>query len=170
MRRTAFTLLELLAVIPLLIAAGLIFGVLFTEMVRQVPQLASATHTNGQIQTVLARMQRDFDSASALLASANDEAAGETRLWLAEGTHLVRWQVQAGQVSRDEYATAPEAKHLGQTQWSLARAKLRFEQLPAGDVAVHSAVEYRTSNKTQDKLVNTHLFRPSALPGHREEP
>ena len=171
MRRSGFTLLELLAVLPLLAAASLVFGLLFNEMILDVPRMQTAAFTSGDIQAVLTRMQRDFDLAKALPPAMNGQSADETLLWLTTDGGVLRWQVKDGQVSRDEYAAGPDRKHLHQTQWPLRQAKVRFERLPdAQAVAVHSAAQYHTMGQVQDRLVNTHVFCIAGLGGHREQP
>jgi prepilin-type N-terminal cleavage/methylation domain-containing protein len=171
MRRSGFTLLELMVVLPVMAAAALIFRQLLTQMVRDVPRQADVASTSGDIQTILARMQRDFDAAGSLPPSLDGQGADETRFWLTTDGRVLRWQVKDGQLSRDEYAAGADRKHLHQTQWPLRQAKLRFERLPdGGAVAVHSAVTYRSMGRAMDKLVNAHVFAISGLPGHREQP
>jgi type II secretory pathway component PulJ len=171
MRRSGFTLLELMTVLPLMAATALIFGLLLTEMVIDVPEMETVTFAGGDIQTVLTRMQRDFDMAGSLPPFVNGQSADETLLWLATDGRVLRWQVKDGQITRDEYDAGADGKHLHQTQWSPRRAKLQFERLPdAQGVAVHSAVEYRTLGHAGDRLVNTRVLRIASLPGHREQP
>lgn len=171
MRRSAFTLVELMVVLPVMAAAALIFGLLLTEMVRDVPRQADVAYASGDIQTVLARMQRDFDAAESLPSSRNGQGADEALFWLTTAGRTLRWQVKDGQISRDEYDAGADRRALHQTQWPLRQAKLRFEHLPdGGAVAVHSAAEYRSMGRVMDKLASTRVFRIGAMPGHREQP
>lgn len=176
-RRKGTTLLELLAVIPLLLIIGMISDTLFTPMVQGIPKLQRVSWENECVRNMLKSIQADVEIATALPRSHGQKMAGPTLLLIRQGETVLAYQVKDGKVIREILSpenisvASSRKKNVAET-WNLPAAKIQFSIWPktsgqqAYAVDVQTAVEYRERNYSKDKFANTHVyFLPDANGG-----
>lgn len=174
--RGGSTLVELIAVLPILVAIGVISASLFHSMVLDVPRLQRLSNENGQVCRMLERLQRDVDAARALPKAAADRAAGQRLLLLQMTDRVVCYRLAEGRGLRERLSpgAADQPPAWRETEsWSLPNARVTFrrrEDSPGiAAVEVRTAIEYQAQTGTQSKLAGTRVFFLSALPGRRVE-
>ena len=171
--RRGMSLIELLAVLPMLLAVMLVFSGLFYTSLEDVPKLQQVANVNGVLSHMLERLQRDVDEAESLPESASGKTAGEKLLLIRSPSGVIYYEVKAGEIIREDL-TAEAARETKRTYtWPVPGAKVSFRKWQSSGspyaVEVRHAVEYSKQKYSEDKLANTRVFYLASIPGQREE-
>ncbi|MBN1554413.1 MAG: hypothetical protein JXA11_06685 [Phycisphaerae bacterium] len=168
MKRPAFTLIEVLVVIPVILAAGLLITTLSPVAIRDVPHLSQTLSRQRQIQKFLARLQDDVDAAAALPANIGKETCSSHKLFLQTPDGALVYEVRDGQIIRTQ-RTGPKA---GDTfEWDIPEAKVKFQRWTrdrkAYAVDIHTALVVTKHGQVQECFENHHVFFLHVLPRGR---
>lgn len=116
--RRGFVLIEMLAVLALLAAFGIVSAKLFTSLMRQMRTTAAAQSVAGRLDSALSTLRTDVWSATQLQAQ-------DTTLILTTGAHTVTWLADdKGNLSRTETGAAPVTSDT--RRWDNLPARLSF--------------------------------------------
>ncbi len=171
--RRGTSLIELLVLVAVLGTVTLLFGITLRTTVGDVPRLQGVAQASRVVSGMLERLQGDIDAAKSLPESHTGKAAGETLLFIELPEAMVSYEVGEGEIVRKELrAEASDAAGQSYT-WPVGKAKVSFHRWESSGFAyaveVRRAVEYRRQDKTEDKLVNAHVFYLANMPGRREK-
>jgi type II secretory pathway pseudopilin PulG len=169
-KRHGFTLLELLAVIPMLAAISLVVGILFVPVVSEVPKMQNVVNQQSGITDMLRSIESDVDLAKALPDSYAGKLFTEKQLLIELSSEIICYSVSNGEILR--FKLKADGKSDKTENWDLPDAKVSFSRMREGKdsyaVEVHTAVVYSNKGQKENKLANTHVFFLSAVPGKLE--
>lgn len=172
MKRRGFTLTELLVMLPLIVAAGLLFSLLLPATIRHVPRLSQTLSRQRQIQHFLVRLREDVDAATEIPAQMASEKSGSQTLLLQTPAGALAYELRDGKVIRRQL-TGPTA---GETfEWDIPEATIEFQRWTRdkGDktayaVDVHTALTIRREGRTRNFFENHHVLFLHAMPPERK--
>ena len=168
-----FTLLEIIAVLPLMVLVGAIVAGVFPVLVRDVPRVQETVNVRVRLGHMLGRLQKDVDAAGSLPESAAGRSAGEGLLLLQLPDAVVCYEVGRGSVTRSRLSEDANGQPIETDAWSVPSARVSFNRWPRSGrcraVEVHTAVEHTMHGQTREKLAKTHLFHLAVLPGRRAQ-
>ena len=171
--RRGISLIEILAAIPILMAVMLVFSGLFYASLEDVPKLQQVAHTNGVLSHMIQRLQQDVDAAESLPKSAFGTNANETLLLLRLSDGTVSYEIQDGEIIREELASDRDRQEKASSRWPVPGAKVSFHRWQSSGgayaIEVRRAVEYTKQGHSEEKLVNSHVLYLDNMPGHREK-
>ena len=171
--RRGMAIIEMVAMIPILMAVMLLFSGLFYASLEDVPKLQQVAHTNSVLSHMIQRLQQDIDAAESLPKSAFGRNADETLLLLKLSDGTVSYEIQDGEIIREELASGRGRQEKKGYRWPVPGAKVSFyrRQNSSGDYAVEvrRAVEYTKQGHSEEKLVNSHVLYLDSISGHREK-
>ena len=169
--RRGMSLIEILAVIPMLLAVMLVFSGLFYASLDDVPKLQQVAHTNGVLSHMIQRLQQDIDAAKSLPKSAFGRNADGTLLLLRLSDGTVSYKIQDGEIIREELTSGSDRQERKSYRWPAPGAKVIFHRWKdsggAYAVEVRRAVEYTKQGHSVEKLVNSHVLYLDSMSGHR---
>jgi hypothetical protein len=165
MKRRGLTLVELLATLPLIAAAGLVFSWLFVPLVLDVPRLQKAVSQERSVQDLLKHIQADIDAAVELPDKAHDLTAGKHILIIRTAEGAVSYKVENGVVMRMSLGKSDKTD--GES-WKIPGLVLRFQSLSRNGnvyaVDVYTAIKINIDQKSEEFLSNRHVFFLNTLP------
>jgi type II secretory pathway pseudopilin PulG len=167
MKRSAFTLTELLVVIPVIVAAWLLFSILVPTTIRDIPHLAQTLSRHRHIRNFLTHLQNDVDTATQLPARVDSLAAGDQTLLLQTLGGVLAYEVRDGKVIRKSPAGASAKETI---EWELPGALVEFHRWTrdknnqAYAVDVHTAQTVKREGITIERFENHHVFFLHAMP------
>lgn len=163
--RHGVSLLELLAIIPLIVAFWVIFSALFPALVSDVPAAQRTIITEGQVAGLVRHIRQDMDAATALPASADGRQANAKTLLIQTRQGVICYEAVEGGWTRANLS-APTAA-LPQT-WPLSKAVVAWQAAPdAGTLEVRTAVKVKIRGRPVERLANSYLFFINAAKGYR---
>lgn len=168
MKRSGFSLIEILVVIPLIIAAWLLISVLAPATIRDVPRLSQTLSRHRHVQHFLARLQQDTDAATQLPERIGSEAVDSQKILLQTPGGALAYEVRDGKVIR-KTLTGPSK---GETiEWELPEALVEFHRWVRDEnayaVDVHTALIEKRQGQTLERFENHHVFFLHAMPPER---
>lgn len=168
MKRPAFSLTEVLVVLPLIAVAGLMIALLLPATVRDVPRLQKTLSRQRHIQNFLHHLQEDVDTATALPARIGSIATGPDTLLLQTPNGPLAYQVRDGKVTRTKLANPSADETL---EWDIPDGTVEFRRWMRDDgdktayaVDVHTALTIRHEERTLECFENHHVFFLHAMP------
>ena len=171
--RRGMSLIEMLAVLPMLLAVMLVFSELFYTFFEDVPKLQQVANVNGVLSHMLQRLQRDVDEAASLPESASGKIAGEKLLLIRSPSGVICYEIKSGEIIREDLMAKAARETKRTYTWPVPGAKVSFHRWQSSGstyaVEVCHAVEYSKQKYTEDKLANSQVFYLASMPGHREE-
>ena len=171
--RRGMSLIEVLALIPMLLAVMLVYSGLFYASLDDVPKLQQVAHVNGVLSHMLQRLQQDMDAAESLPKSASGRTAGEKLLLIRLASGVICYEVSDGEITREELPDGGNRQTKRPQKWTVPEAKVSFHRWQSSGsayaVEVRRAVEYRKQEYSEDKLVNRHVLYLASMPGSREK-
>jgi len=174
MTRRGMTLVETLAVIPMMAAVAALFTSLFAPLVREVPKLQRTVQVSQGIQHMLRYLRRDIDSAVGLPRQVGELSAGDSLLLVRLPDRTVCYRVEQERVVCTNVGADGREAARPRNDWSLPKARISFSLWPADGpayaVEVRSAVACATQGHTYDKLANSHVFFLGTLGGQGGRP
>jgi len=174
MKRRGVSLIEVIAVLPLLATASLVFTMLFSTLILEVPRQQKAAQIGAGLSSMLHRMRRDVEVARSLPDTHAGLTASEKLLLMELPDGVVCYRpVGCGLVRSDVSAGTEVGARSGEDE-SAPRAKVSFRRWRRGGqayaVEVHTAVEFAVKGQPESRLVNSHVLFLSSLPDRRETP
>ena len=167
------SLIEVLAVLPMLLAVIVVYSGLFYASLDDVPKLQQVAHVNGILSHMLQRLQQDMDAAESFPKSASGRTAGEELLLIRLASGVICYEVGDGEIIREELPDGGNRQTKRTYNWPVPGAKVSFHKWQSSGstyaVEVRRAVEYRKQEYTEDKLANGHVFYLASMPGSREK-
>ena len=171
--RRGFSLIEMVGVLPILIAVMVVFSAVFYASLDDVPKLQQVAHTNSVLSHMMARLTQDVDAAESLPESAFGQTANERMLLLKIDGGTVAYKIQDDEIVREELASGRNKQEKRDYRWRVPEAKVSFHRwVSSGSayaVEVRRAVQYHKQDQTEEKLVNRHVLYPSSIAGYREK-
>jgi len=165
MKQRGFTLVEMLVMLPVIVAAGALFTFILPVAVRDVPRLQQTLSYHRQIQGFLTRLQADVDSASLLPAQIGSATAGESILLLQTPDGALAYELHDGKMIRKSLAGASTADT---TEWYVPGAAIEFHPWTRDNktyaVDVHTVLSIQREGKTVERFENHHVFFLHAMP------
>ncbi len=159
MNRRGFSLIELVALLPMLAAVAVVLSAMFPTLVRDVPRLQEVTQTDAAMMHMLGQMQRDVDAAVGLAVSSENPKLFLIR----QPSREIVYRVEHDRVAREvrppgkDKTRKPEIK-----AWDTPGANISFLPLRQGNktyaVAVQTAVKYHIRSTQMEKLANCRVF------------
>ncbi len=180
MNRRGVTLLELLAMLPLLAAASLLSARLGMAVVQDIPRASRAMGTHDVLLNMIDSLQQDVDAAASLPESIGGRKTGEKLLVLQFPDGMVSYEGGPDEVIRRKYqAGSGDAQDVGAMtsevidSWSLPNAKVSFQRRMLTDsayaVEVHTSVQIFMEGAAQERFVSSRLLCLNAMPAALEE-
>lgn len=180
MNRRGVTLLELLAMLPLLAAASLLSARLGVVVVQDIPRASRAMGTHDVLLNMIDSLQRDVDAAASLPGSLGGRKTDEKLLVLELPDGMVSYEVGQDKVICRKYQTASgDVQDVGAMtskvidSWSLPNANVSFQRRMLTDsayaVEVHTSVQVFMSGAPHERFVASRLLCLNAMPAAREE-
>lgn len=163
-RRRGVTLVELLTIIPMLLAVMAIIATLTPTLTKDIPALGRAVQTQRQLTGVFQRIERDVDSAVSLPDSAGGKQAGPATLLLQTPRAVICYEFADGRLTRFELS----AQALPPQVWQMPNAAVVWKRGSEG--AAPTAVEMRTAVRMNigcrnvERLAISHVYFLHALP------
>ncbi len=171
--RRGTSLIELVGLLAVLGAVTLLFGITLQTTVGEVPKLQGVAQASRVVSGMLERLRGDIDAAKSLPESHTGKVAGEKLLLIELPEAIVSYKVGKGEIVRKELRTEASDAAGQSYNWPVGKAKVSFHRWESSGFAyaveVRRAVEYRRQDKTEDKLVNAHVFYLASMPGKREK-
>ena len=172
--RRGVTLIELVAVLPILTIVALLLSRLFPVLVWDVPQMRRTVQTHSTVESVLRQLRGDVEAAEALPDAFSGQTAGDRLLLIRRPTCVVSYQIVDKEIVRRlwQHGADPPAK--ATHTWPRDKAEICFRRWMAGDkayaVEVQSSVRATRHGQTLYKLATAAVLYPGALAGRRERP
>jgi len=158
-------LVEMLVVLPVIVAVGALFTFILPVAIRDVPRLQQTLSYQRQIQNFLSRLQADVDSASQLPAQVSSTTDGESILLLQTPDGTLAYELHDGKVIRKPLAGASTADT---TEWYVPGATIEFHPWTRDNktyaVDVHTTLSIQREGKTIERFDNHHVFFLHAMP------
>ena len=163
--RKGTTLIEILVLLPLMMAFMVVMGSIFPQLMRETPKIQRAVQTHRGLTHVLRRLQDDTDSAESFLESFGDLVAGEERLLIRLPDRVICYEVSKDTIVQSEILS-PSEKARQTNAWSLRGVRMRFALRRKNGapyaVEVRTSVQYEGRGRILEKLANTHVLFPHA--------
>lgn len=170
--RRGMTLVELLALFPVLVAVLIISGMAYPTLIRDPGKIQQAVQTNRGLGHMVRTIRQDVDAAESLPSAAGEKLAGQTTLLLRMADHVVCYQADEDGVARMELSD--RAGRQVANRWTLPNSEVRFERLQRDGayeaVLLRTAILYTGPSHTAKRLANTHVFFLGAMPMRRVQP
>ena len=171
--RRGMSVIEIVAMIPILMSVMLLFSGLFYASLEDVPKLQQVAHTNGVLSHMFGRLQRDIDAAESLPTSAFGNKANEKLLLIKLPDTTVSYKIKDSEIVRQELASGRARQDNATSSWPAPGAKVSFHRWQSSGgtyaVEVRRAVEYTKHGCIEEKLANSHVFYLACIPGYREK-
>ena len=157
--RRAFTLLELMIGVIVLVAVSIAAAPLFRSLVGDIPRGKRAIDTHSAVSGLVRQMRADMDAATALPPAAGGEKASDTLLLIDSPAGLIRYEILADAVTRGRTAPGGAGRASETNRWPVPNAEIKWQVRPGrGQVEVRTAVHVKTDLGRQKRLVNAHLL------------
>ena len=171
--RRATSMIELIAVLAMMGMVALLFGINIRTTLSDVPNLQKLAQASRVVSGMLEQLQNDIDSAKSLPKSHAGKPANEKLILIELPQKIVSYEVLETQIVRKELPTNDPGTAGKTYNWPLGQAKMSFHNWEDSSftyaVEVRRAVQYHKKDKTEDRLVNAHVFYLASMPGRREQ-
>ena len=161
-RARGFTLIEIIATLPLMTVALFVLAVVSRSLIVDMPRRGKTASTSSGISHLVRTLREDVEAGTALPDACGGQVADENTLLIRTGDGTVSYSVEPGCIRRCELA-GPETEVERTTEkWQLQSALVTFERYrvhgePRG-VVLHTAVEEIVEQRPMTKLANAHLL------------
>jgi type II secretory pathway pseudopilin PulG len=163
--RRGFTLLEVIALLPLMTAILVLSVALAPVVLKNVPADGRATQTNRQLIGMLQRIEHDMDAGIALpdVPSKAESQPNEQALLIQTTSGLVCYKFEDNLVTRSLPAMAESPAQA----WQLRDASVSWKKVAqagqADGIEIRTAAIGHAEGKDVEHLVNTHVYFLNAL-------
>jgi prepilin-type N-terminal cleavage/methylation domain-containing protein len=165
--RKAFSLVEILTVIAILGLISIPLAGLTRTTIFDIQRTCPFIQTNTSIQSVIKHIQYDIGTATGLLMSSGEFAAGDNCLLIQSQEDVICYQLQQDLISR-QTLTNPSQTDDSRVIWKIPHAKIQWRILRKEDnayaVELTTCMELRSGDHVEKKMQNSHLFFVGAYP------
>ena len=180
MNRRGVTLLELLAILPLLAMASLLSARLGLAVVQDMPRASRAMGTHDVLLNMIDSLQQNVDAAISVPGSLGGRKTDEKFLVLELPDGMVSYEVGPDEVTCRKHQTGSgDVQDAGTItskvidSWSLPNTNVSFQRRMLTDsayaVEVHTSVHIFIGGMPQERFVSSRLLCLNAMPAAREE-
>ncbi len=164
--RRGFSLLELLAILPLMVALAIILDSVFPTLIHDAPAAHRAALREAQLTHMLDLLRTDVDCATSLPAAAAGKTAGDDVLLIEARDGVFCYEKGEGNVTKSRLQNGEfrTLRTVPLTEAVIAWKPVTEDSQPLA-LQVHTAVLMKIRGGWAERLANNHLFYMHALKG-----
>lgn len=162
--RRAFTLVEMVVVVGVLVLTAAAAAPLFKIALQDVPRARRATQTHSRVCDMLVQMRRDIDAAESLPPAHDGLPADAGRVWIRLPDRTVEYHMEGDSIVRRVHDAPDQDDSPRVIPWHVPNAVIRWTLRPGRtgrdpasvEVTVHVKVAY--NGQWLKRLANSHVF------------